>query len=97
MAFVLRLSASESRKKSEYEDMEDVEADETTESGEEEREVSELCEKNLFSRGKSTAMVPPKVGRLLLPHMVVMMDDRKSGLYRFMPKKEHDKPNIIIH
>lgn len=89
MALVLRLSTSGSRKKSEYEDMEDVEADEVTESGEEESEVSELFDENLFSRGKSTAMVPPKVGRLLLPHMVddnVDKEPWKSELYRFMKK-----------
>lgn len=53
--------------------MDDVEADEAMESGEDESEASEVFEENLFSRGKSTAMVPPKVGRLLLPHMVMKL------------------------
>jgi hypothetical protein len=46
-------------------------ADETTESGEEDREPG--FEGRRFSRGKSTAIVPPKVGRLVSPHMLMLM------------------------
>lgn len=43
--------------------------DETTESGDEDRDPE--FKGRRFSRGKSTAIVPPKVGRLVSPHMMV--------------------------
>ena len=72
MALVLRLDASGSRKKSEYEDRVDVDEDEDVmELGDEDRDDSEGLGEMRFSRGKSTAMVPPKVGRLVSPHMII--------------------------
>lgn len=51
--------------------MEADDEDEMTESGEEERDDSEARDEKWGSWGKSTAMVPPKVGRLVSPHMIV--------------------------
>lgn len=63
-----------SRKKREYEDIEAVDdADENDEidSGDDDRDVSEELELVRFSCGKRTAIVPPRVGRLLSPHIVI--------------------------
>lgn len=74
---MLRRDVSASRNKSEYEDILDAEEDgnEAKESGDERGEVEG------FSCGNSTAMVPPKEGRLVSPHMVdgcrCKVDDRE--------------------
>jgi hypothetical protein len=73
IAFVLWVVGSVSRKKSEYEDIEavdDVDENDEIDSGDDDRDISEGLGLVLFSRGKRTAMVPPKVGRLLSPHIV---------------------------
>lgn len=76
MAFVLWASVSASRKRREYEDKvetEDADADDAKLSGDDERDASdEEVECKRFSLGKSTAIVPPKVGRLVSPHMLIM-------------------------
>lgn len=61
---MLRWVVSASRNKSEYEDILDVEDDDEAEESGDERGVEGL------SCGNSTAMVPPKEGRLVSPHMV---------------------------
>lgn len=68
---MLRSFVSASRKKREYDERVEVDdAEETIESGDEDNELG--FDGRRVSRGKSTAIVPPKVGRLLSPHMLML-------------------------
>lgn len=70
--------ASGSRKKREYDDIEPVEEKEDTDCGDEDIDASEALDLEV-SCGKRTAMVPPKVGRLVSPHIVIYRSDVEIG------------------